>query len=52
MKTNRKVTTPALRSDVIVDFIFEDGVLFVALCNLELGQVVAIDRVHFGCPPF
>jgi len=34
MKTNRKVTTPALRSDVIVDFIFEDGVLFVALCNL------------------
>jgi hypothetical protein len=34
MKTNRKVTTPALRSDVIVDFIFEDGVLFVALSNL------------------
>src|SRR4029079_9563301 len=34
MKTKRKVTTPALRSDVIVDFIFEDGVLFVALCNL------------------
>ena len=34
MGTNRKVTTPALRSDVIVDFIFEDGVLFVALTNI------------------
>ena len=34
MKTTRKVMTPALRSDVIVDFIFEDGVLFIALSNI------------------
>jgi hypothetical protein len=34
MKTNRKLTTPAFRSDVIVDFLFEEGVLFVALSNI------------------
>jgi hypothetical protein len=33
-KADRNVTTPVLRSDVIVDFVFDDGVLFIALSNI------------------